>query len=117
MKDHPAFKFLFVAVFLGIFAAVNGCATSATPASAGGVTGGSGQMIVINIGGELKKEGSNSAPNSSTNTPTNTPLAIGDEALKTAGKTAAALGSGGLSTIPQAAAKIAEDKAPLSPLP
>ena len=117
MKDHPAFKVIFAAVFIGIFAAVNGCATSATPASAGGVTGGSGQMIVINIGGELKKEGSNSAPNAATNTPTNTPLAIGDEALKTGMKGAVALGTGGLSTIPQAAAKMAEDKAPLSPLP
>lgn len=48
------------------------CATTATPAAAGGITGGSGQMIVINIGGEIRKDGSNSAPNSSTNSPTNT---------------------------------------------
>ena len=51
--------------------------------------------------------------------------AVGDEALKTAGKTLAAVTSGGLTTIPQAAAKIAEKAAPaptpdaseLGPLP
>jgi hypothetical protein len=61
-------KFLAAAAAL----ALNSCATTATPATAGGVTGGSGQMIVINIGGEMRKDGSNAAPNSSTNTPTNT---------------------------------------------
>ena len=61
-------KFLAAAAAL----ALTSCATTATPASAGGITGGSGQMVVINIGGEMKREGSNAAPNSSTNTPTNT---------------------------------------------
>jgi len=42
--------------------------------------------------------------------------AVGDEALKTAAKTAVALGTAGASTIPQAAAAIAgKDAAPLSP--
>lgn len=38
--------------------------------------------------------------------------AVGDEALKTAGKTAAAIASGGLTTIPQTAAKIADTRNP-----
>jgi hypothetical protein len=44
--------------------------------------------------------------------------AVGDEALKTAAKTAVALGTAGASTIPQAATAIAKnDAAPLSPQP
>lgn len=72
MKDHPAFKVLFVAVFLGIFAAVNGCATSATPATAGGVTIKMESGCTLVMVGDVSKQGANSAPNSSTNTPTNT---------------------------------------------
>ena len=48
------------------------CASTATPASAGGWTNGERcNVVVINLG-EMKKEGSNSAPNSSVNSPTNT---------------------------------------------
>ena len=47
-------------------------ASTATPASAGGWTNGERcNVVVINLG-EMKKEGSNSAPNSSVNSPTNT---------------------------------------------
>ncbi len=43
-------------------------------------------------------------------------VGVGDEPIKTAGKTAVALATGGASTVPQAAAAaIAKDAAPLTP--
>jgi hypothetical protein len=49
------------------------CATTATPAAAGGWTNGERcNVVVINLG-EIRKDGNNAAPNSSTNSPTNTP--------------------------------------------
>lgn len=115
MKDHPAFKFLFVAVFLGIFAAVNGCISNDPR------TGSHDMARLVVIDGQYNTAHItftlNKGDTEAKNEGGGQVAPIGDEALKTAGKTAAALGSGGLSTIPQAAAKIAEDKAPLSPLP
>ena len=49
------------------------CATSATPATAGGVTINLDHGSTVVMVGDVRKEGANSAPNSSTNSPTNTP--------------------------------------------
>jgi hypothetical protein len=49
------------------------CATTATPASAGGVTINLDHGSTVVMIGDVRKEGANSAPNSSKNSPSNTP--------------------------------------------
>ena len=65
-------NFLSFAVALGIIGAVSGCATSETPATAGGVTIKMESGCTLVMVGDVSKQGANAAPNSSTNTPTNT---------------------------------------------
>lgn len=108
IENHPAFYYLIGLVGIALALAVNGCITVRQSGAHDFeiVTHGNGNQFSAHT------ERANSAQDASAEPHLS---AVGDEALKTAGKTAAALGSGGLSTIPQAAAKIAEDAKPLTP--
>ena len=72
IENHPAFYYVIGLVGIGLALAVTGCATSETPATAGGVTIKMESGCTLVMVGDVSKQGANSAPNSSTNTPTNT---------------------------------------------
>jgi hypothetical protein len=67
MKQYFALGAL--GALLGLVAA---CATTETPATAGGVTIKMESGCTLVMVGDVSKQGANAAPNSSTNTPTNT---------------------------------------------
>lgn len=102
---HPAFIWIIAILCFGVF--VNGCIT---------IRESGAHDVTVNTNGNhnefaLHTERANSGQTAqaSASLPV-TPLAVGDEALKTIGKTVVGVTSGGLSTIPQAAAKIADSQ-------
>lgn len=103
IENHPAFYYLIGLVGIGLALAVNGCIT---------VRQSGAHDIAVDTHGNsnaftVHTERQNSAQDASAEPKLS---AVGDEALKTAGKTAAAIATGGASTVPQAAAKMAEKK-------
>ena len=103
IENHPAFYYLIALVGIGLALAVTGCITvrqSGAHDTTINIVGDSNGLSMV-AHRESSDQDASAEPKLS---------AVGDEALKTAGKTAAAIATGGASTLPQAAAKIAEKK-------
>lgn len=108
---HPAFKLIFLALFTGcVISAIPGCITIRES--------GAHDVRVETNGNDnqfnLHTERANSAQTAQASAAL-TPGINGDEAVKSAAKLAATLGTGGAAALPLAAAKIAEpDAQPLT---
>lgn len=112
MKNHPAFGWLIAILSIGFVFLVNSCITvrqSGAHDTTINIVGDSNSLSMA-AHRENSQQGAEAAP-------TVSGAGFGDEALKTGAKAAVALGTGGLSTFPQAAAKIAEDKSETSQVP
>jgi hypothetical protein len=102
---HPAFKWIFAALFIGCLLSI-GCIT---------IRESGAHDVTVNTNGnhnrfDLHTERQNSAQTAQA-AASITPGVNGDEAVKSAAKLAATLGTGGAAALPLAAAKIAEPDA------